>query len=185
MTTLAAPFSHLDTPPAALDATGVPGRSYVPPIAGKAQTFADRCAVLALDLRTALEDRLPTLAALATFWFDAEDDDDASGDSEVPPRDAVCVRIDLNVFAAGLMRRDGYTATPEDAAEWLAAVGFQHFGNLWVGEREDLRLIGTLGVEPVAAGGNARGLGAVVNPDDEPAIPWERPIDHTSTAVTS
>jgi hypothetical protein len=110
--------------------------------------------LLALDLRTALEDRLPKLAALATCWFDAEDDDAAEG-GEAPPRDPVCVRIDLMAFAAGLARRDGRPATPEDAAEWLVAVGFQHFGDLWVGEREDLRLIGTNGVEVVGTGCHA------------------------------
>ena len=105
--------------------------------------------MFALELRTALEDRLPKLAALATCWFDAADDEGPE-DCEAAPRDPVCVRIDLNAFAAGLARRDGLPATPEDAAAWLAAVGFQHFGDLWIGEREDLRLIGTNGIEPVA-----------------------------------
>jgi hypothetical protein len=103
---------------------------------------------MALELRMALEDRLPAVAALAACWFQENDADesDGAGGSMDWPSDPVSLRIDLQVFASGLVRRDGRSATVADAEAFLTVAGFSRFGDLWIGDRQDLRLIGTRGV---------------------------------------
>jgi hypothetical protein len=151
MNTIAAPFAYLADAPA----VELPPSPPIP--AGAEQdapaSFADRCAHLALELRTALEDRLPTVAALAACWFDDDDDDDAGSQEQV--KDPVFVRVDLETLAAGLVRRDGHPATADDAAAWLNMTGFRRAGDLWAGERDDLRLICGQAVCEIVSAGDA------------------------------
>ena len=154
MTSLAAPLAYLDAPPLPHAESETDRHAWNFDAAEderrRRRSFADHCAVMTLELRTALEDRLPRLAALAACWFDDEDGDGADGPMD-GFTDPVTLRIDLDAFAAGLVRRDGQSVTPEDAVAFLDAAGFQRLGDLWVGDRQDLRLIGTHGVQGVTS----------------------------------
>ena len=64
----------------------------------------------------------------------------------------VRVWMDLDELAINVVRADGRPATAADAAEWLLRLNFLFDGEAWLGDRDDLRLLGGVGVRKVRKG---------------------------------
>jgi hypothetical protein len=60
-------------------------------------------------------------------------------------KDAVCVRIDLQAFAASMVRGDGRPASENDAAALLRELGWTYDGKGWRGERRAVAWLRKLG----------------------------------------
>jgi hypothetical protein len=52
----------------------------------------------------------------------------------------------------GVVRSDRRQPTAADAADWLLRLNFVFDGETWSGDREDLRLLGNLGIRKVRRG---------------------------------
>lgn len=64
----------------------------------------------------------------------------------------VRVWMDLDELATNVVRADGRPATAADAAEWMLRLNFLFDGEAWLGDRDDLRLLGGVGVRKVRRG---------------------------------
>ena len=64
----------------------------------------------------------------------------------------VRVWIDLDELAANVVRADGRPADAADAADWLLRLNFLFDGEAWLGDREDLKLLGGFGIVKVRRG---------------------------------
>ena len=68
------------------------------------------------------------------------------------PSERVRVWMDLDELALNVVRTDGKPATAADAAEWMLRLNFLFDGEAWLGDRDDLRLLGGMGVRKVRRG---------------------------------
>jgi len=64
----------------------------------------------------------------------------------------VRVWMDLDELAINVVRSDGKPATAADAAEWMLRLNFLFDGEAWLGDRDDLRLLGGVGIRKVRRG---------------------------------
>jgi len=58
----------------------------------------------------------------------------------------------LDELALSVVRADGKAASAADAAEWMLRLNFLFDGEAWLGDRDDLRLLGGVGVRKVRRG---------------------------------
>jgi hypothetical protein len=73
----------------------------------------------------------------------------AKSDAEV---ERIRVWIDLDELAYSVVRADGRSPNAADAADWLLRLNFLYDGEAWCGDRDDLRLLGNVGVLKVRKG---------------------------------
>jgi hypothetical protein len=66
--------------------------------------------------------------------------------------DRVRVWVDLDELACNVVRADGRSPDAADAADWLLRLNFSYDGEAWCGDRDDLRLVGNVGVRKVRRG---------------------------------
>ncbi len=145
MTTLAADFSIMSETTFAPN-YDLPPRELPRPLPARRAAFGAWCALRVHRMHLRLDDWMPNLSARVLGWLERRETDAASSEAD-QPEDPVYIDVDLEEFAAGLILGGGKIATPADAAAWLATAGFDSIdGTRWVGERDDLALLGKCGI---------------------------------------
>jgi len=133
-----APLTPRPAAPAAAPATAKP---VVPPAKAPAVVAASGLLRQLRSARNTLSQARRRLARAATAPRERSTTDER-----------IRVWMDLDELAINVVRSDGKPATAADAAEWMLRLNFLFDGEAWLGDRDDLRLLGGVGVRRVRRG---------------------------------